>query len=243
MRKLILTNDDGIDAPGLAALYAACRGFGECVVVAPRSHQSGVGHACTTHEPLHFGQVADGWFAVDGTPVDCTRIAVTHLASDADVVVAGINEGGNLGADFYTSGTVAAAREGIFLGRRSIAVSQYIRPDVPIDWEVTAEWARAVVKMLLERPGSPDEYFSVNLPHVPERREVPEMRFCGLDPRQVKVDFDVHEHDAGGQYTATYQGDYHGRPCLPRRDIEVCFGGEIAVTKIPVDITGHGGEE
>lgn len=238
-RKLILTNDDGIDAPGLAALYSACRDLGECVVVAPRTHQSGVGHAYTTHGPLRFSCVSDGWFAVDGTPVDCTRVAVTHLAADADIVLAGINEGGNLGADFYTSGTVAAAREGIFLGLPAIALSQYIRPDTPIDWEVTAAWARPVVEMLLRRPTTLESYFSVNLPHVPERRDLPPVTFCGLDPRQVDVRFDVEDHEEEGRYTAIYRGDYHGRPRLPRRDIEVCFGGEIAVTKIPVDITGH----
>ena len=110
--RILLTNDDGIDAPGLAALRDAAAVLGgDLVVVAPAECHSGCGHRVTTDRAIRVEELARGRFRVGGTPADCVRIAVAQLVPDAALVLSGINAGGNLGADVHHSGTVAAARE------------------------------------------------------------------------------------------------------------------------------------
>ncbi|MGA9262212.1 MAG: 5'/3'-nucleotidase SurE, partial [Desulfobacterales bacterium] len=130
----MLTNDDGIDMPGLETLTRIARVHGDPVIVAPETAQSGVGHRVTTRAPLSVKRLAENRFCVGGTPVDCVRLALKVFAPDAAWLIAGINPGANLGSDIYQSGTVAAAREAAILGCRSMAVSQYIARDCPIDW-------------------------------------------------------------------------------------------------------------
>src|SRR6187401_227730 len=110
--KFLLTNDDGIDAPGLEALISAARTLGEPVVVAPAGPQSGVSHAVTWHGGVRIESRGDERYAIHGTPADCTRLGLLRVVPDATWVLSGINHGANLGADVYYSGTVAAVREG-----------------------------------------------------------------------------------------------------------------------------------
>src|SRR5207248_657733 len=109
--KFLLTNDDGIDAPGLEALRWAVEPLGTAVVLAPDRHLSGCSHRATTSQPLELKQLTLDRYTLDGSPVDCARVGLARVAKEAEWVVAGVNEGGNLGADVYLSGTVAAARE------------------------------------------------------------------------------------------------------------------------------------
>ena len=132
--KVVLTNDDGIEAPGLAALITIISEIAAPVVVAPRIEQSGAAHRVTARLPISFREAGENRYWVDATPADCARVALKHLAPDADWLVSGINPGANLGSDVYNSGTVAAAREAAILGCRSIAISQYISRGHPIDW-------------------------------------------------------------------------------------------------------------
>ena len=111
--KLLLTNDDGFDAPGLDALLKAAEGLGECVVLAPRQPLSGCSHQVTTHEPLRVERRGLSRYSLSGTPADCVRIGLRQLVPDAGCVLSGINQGGNLGSDVFYSGTVAAVREGV----------------------------------------------------------------------------------------------------------------------------------
>ena len=106
--KFLLTNDDGIDAPGLDVLRRAAESLGECVTVAPHEHLSGCSHRVNTHRPLWAEEVGPGRYSLDGSPADCARIGLLHLATDADWVLSGVNDGGNLGVDVHMSGTVAA---------------------------------------------------------------------------------------------------------------------------------------
>jgi 5'-nucleotidase len=129
--KIVVTNDDGYDQPGLAALVEAVKALGEVTVVAPATPQSNVGHRVTMREPIRVEQPDRHTYVVHATPADCTRLAVKQLVPDVDWVVAGINPGANLGSDVYQSGTVAASREAAILGIRAAAVSQYIAPDSP----------------------------------------------------------------------------------------------------------------
>src|SRR5262249_26291514 len=127
LMRFLLTNDDGVDAPGLKVLFVAAEPLGDAVVVAPAEHHSGCSHQVTTRQPLRVAEHAARRFAVDGTPADCVRVALHALAPAAEWVLSGINAGGNLGADVYVSGTVAAAREAVLHGRPAVAVSQYLK--------------------------------------------------------------------------------------------------------------------
>jgi 5'-nucleotidase len=224
--KLLLTNDDGFDAPGLAALRTAAAAFGELVVVAPAHPHSGCSHQVTTGRPFRVARSADGVFVVEGTPADCVRVALLHLAADADWVLSGVNAGGNLGADVYVSGTVAAVREAALLGRPGVALSHYRRKGLEFDWDRAAAWVRAVLLDLLGRPQAPGAFWNVNLPHLDPGTPDPEALDCPLDPGPLPVRF--HRQDD----LFVYNGDYHQRPRVPGGDIDTCFRGQIAVTRL-----------
>ena len=170
--QLLLTNDDGIDAPGLAALELAVAAWGqEVIVVAPEVCHSGGGHRVTTHRPLVVQTVGPGRFCIDGTPADCTRLALSTLCPDPTWVLSGINAGGNLGVDVHLSGTVAAAREAALHGRRSLAVSQYRGRSAAIDWERASRWVARVLARIDRVALEPGEFWNANLPDpatVPE---------------------------------------------------------------------------
>src|SRR5437867_3207186 len=142
--RFLLTNDDGIEAPGLEALCLAA-GFGAPVVVAPVEALSGCGHRVTTHQPLRIIPHQPGRYAVDGTPADCIRVALHRLMPEATWILSGINAGGNLGADVWHSGTVAAVREAGLHGRKGIAISHYRKKGPPIDWQRGAAWVTALL--------------------------------------------------------------------------------------------------
>src|SRR3954463_4510812 len=179
--KLLLTNDDGIDAPGLEALADAARHFGEPIVVAPAGAQSGVSHAVTWQEGVRIEQREEKRFAIHGTPADCTRLGLLRVVPDARWVLSGINHGANLGADVYYSGTVAAVREAVLHGWPGIAFSQYLRNDMGSDWSRATSWAVRVLTDLLSRPIEPGLFYNVNLPHLDADAPEPEIVFCPLD--------------------------------------------------------------
>jgi 5'-nucleotidase len=223
---LLLTNDDGYDAPGLRALEAAARELGQVVVVAPRHAHSGCSHRVTTDAAVRVEQPQPGCFVVEGTPADCVRMARHGIATQTAWVLAGINAGGNLGADVYLSGTVAAVREAVLHGWRGIALSQYRRKDRPFDWERAQALVLPVLRDLLARPCDPGTFWNVNLPHPePDGRE-PQVVFCPLDPLPLPLSY----RQVGDAFH--YNGDYHGRRRQRGADVDVCFGGDIAVTRL-----------
>ena len=224
--KLLLTNDDGIDAPGLEALRRAVAGLGEVIVVAPTAAHSGCSHRVTTDSPLRLHRRGPGRYAVEGTPADCVRLGVGVLAPDTSWVLAGINAGGNLGADVYHSGTVAAAREGVLHGFPAVALSQYRKRGMEFDWERAARWARAVLREILAGPREPGTMWNVNLPHLAAHEPEPDIVACPLDPGPLPLSFRA-EGDL-----LHYSGNYHQRSRRPGCDVDVCFGGKIAVTRM-----------
>jgi 5'-nucleotidase len=225
-RTLLLTNDDGIDAPGLAALEAAAVRFGRVRVVAPREPQSGCGHRVTTHEPIAVTPAGADRLAVAGTPADCVRLALHHLVPDFSCVLAGINAGGNLGTDVYHSGTVAAVREAVLHGGRGIALSHYIACGRPIDWLTATRRTEAVLATLLDIPWEPGTFWNVNLPHPEAAAPEPEIVFCPIDPSPLPLSYCVVDE------RALYCGDYQQRARQPSSDVDICFRGQIAVTLI-----------
>src|SRR5262245_45647765 len=159
--KLLLTNDDGIEAPGIEALREAARSVGEVVVVAPADHLSGCSHRVTTNQPIRVLADGSGRWAVHGTPADCVRLALHQLADEASWVLSGINAGGNLGADVYHSGTVAAVREAVLHGRPGIAVSQYQKRGLPVDWLRAARWVTPLLRQLVIQSWTPGTFWSI----------------------------------------------------------------------------------
>ena len=223
--KLLLSNDDGIDAPGLAALLVAARAFGEPVVVAPATPQSGMSHAITWESGVHLEPRGTDRFAVHGTPADCARLGLLRVAADAQWVLSGINQGGNLGADIYYSGTVAAVREAVLHGWPGIAFSHYLRRGLAPDWNRATRLASLVLVQLLARPIEPGLFYNVNLPHLTADEPDPEIVFCPLDPNPLPLSY---RHEANDRHF--YDGDYQARERVPGADVDVCFGGRISVT-------------
>jgi 5'-nucleotidase len=224
--KLLLTNDDGIDAPGIAALAESCAQFGSQTIVAPAEHQSGCSHMATTNRGLLLSERGEHRYAVDGSPVDCTRIALYQVVPSAQWVLSGINEGGNLGADVYLSGTVAAAREACLLGKPAIAISQYMKRR-PADWKRAARWTRHVLQVLFDRPPEPGTFWNVNLPDPDAPADqVPEFVFCDIDPHPLPVAYETR--DGKLHYRARYQD----RRREPQHDVEQCFAGRITISAV-----------
>ncbi len=224
--QLLLTNDDGFGAPGLRALEAAAQELGQVVVVAPRHAHSGCSHRVTTDAPLRVEKHQPGRFIVEGTPADCVRMARHGIATETSWVLAGINAGGNLGADVYLSGTVAAVREAVLHGWRGIAFSQYRRKERPFDWERSQALVLPVLRELLTQPSPPGTFWNVNLPHLEPGSAPPQVIVCPLDPLPLPLSY-RQEGDA-----FHYNGDYHGRRRERGCDVDVCFSGNIAVTRI-----------
>lgn len=223
--KFLITNDDGIDAPGLAALAAAARPLGEVVIAAPALPLSGCSHQVTTGTVLRIERREAG-YAVLGTPADCVRLALHDLAPDVDWVLSGINAGGNLGADVYHSGTVAAVREAVLHGRPGIAFSHYLRRGLPVDWQRAARWVAGLIPELLARPLQPGRLWNVNLPHLEPGQPEPPAVACPLQAGPLPLAF---RQDGEGW---RYCGSYHDRCRDNGSDVAVCFGGGIAVTAI-----------
>jgi len=229
--KIILTNDDGIDAPGLEALFQILRAVSTPIIVAPEQPQSGASHSVTTRSPIRINRLDQDRFCVGGTPADCARIAVKEIATDADWLISGINPGANLGSDVYQSGTVAAAREAAILGYRAIAVSQYIAKDCQIDWDITKDHAHSVLYMLLDKDLTRGCFWNVNLPH-PLMADVDLcVEFCRLDILPHKYNY----RKKGKNYV--YEGTIHERPRDPGKDVDVCFSGNVSISQLTIQTT------
>lgn len=225
---IVLTNDDGIEAPGLAALREAARGLAGCRVMAPLGPRSGCGHVVTTHGPIAIDERADGQVSVDGTPADCVRMALHRLGGEVAWVVSGINAGGNLGADLHHSGTVAAVREAALYGVPGVAISHYIARGRALDWARAARWASIVLPGLMARPLGPGTFWNVNLPHPEPGGPDPDVVYCPVDPSPLPL---AYREGTGG---LVYCGDYQSRARIEGSDVDVCFGGRIAVSKVHV---------
>jgi len=225
--KFLVTNDDGIDAPGLAALQSAARAFGDPVVVAPAGPQSGVSHAVTWHEGVRIEPRGEQRFAIHGTPADCTRLGLMKLVPDAQWVLSGINHGANLGADVHYSGTVAAVREAVLHGWPGIAFSHYRKTGIEFDWARAVKWIIPVLTNVMAKPIEAGLFYNVNLPLLSTGAADPEVVWCPLDPSPLPLNY-RHEEESG----LYYAGDYNLRSRAPGADVEVCFGGRIAITAV-----------
>jgi 5'-nucleotidase len=171
-------------------------------------------------------EMAPNRWAIDGTPADCTRIALKHVAPDADWLVAGINAGSNLGIDAYQSGTVAAAREGAILGCPSIAISQYIAEKQTVDWKITQHHTQKILKMLMGQTLPAGYYWNVNLPHPLTHNQLLAYECGNLDPNPHAF---IFEKVTGG---VRYTGNIHQRPRKPGMDVDICYRGKVSLTRL-----------
>ncbi len=223
---LFLTNDDGWDAPGLYALWQAAQALGNCLVAAPEFAHSGCGHRVTTHGPIDINRIDSDRISIGGTPADCVRLGIHHLAPNPSWVLAGINAGGNLGVDIHHSGTVAAVRESVIHGVPGIALSHFIARGRALDWPRTTRWAEAILRQLMGMPWEPGTFWNVNFPHLEPDAPDPEVVFCPVDPSPLPIDYRLESNQA------TYSGNYQARPRIAGGDVETCFGGRIAVSLV-----------
>ena len=169
--RILLTNDDGINAPGLQVLEKIAHALSDDVwVVAPETEQSGMAHSLTLHDPLRMRKLGEKRYAVHGTPTDCVIMGVDHILDGRpDLVLSGVNRGQNMAEDVTYSGTVAGAMEGVLLGIRSIALSQSYSWEScePFDWSAAEDHGARVVKDLLEHSLPRQTLLNVNFPACP----------------------------------------------------------------------------
>ena len=226
---IVLTNDDGIDAPGIQALHQAvslvANGDTRIGIVAPDQHLSGCSHQINRGGAIAVTQQTKQRYAISGTPADCTRVA-HHLYPKLDWLLSGINDGGNLGADTYVSGTVAAAREATLLRVPAIAISHYKSRGMSIDWAAAAQRTARILTVLMDKPLEPGEFWNVNLPAVATTAPEPSIVFCSVCTQPLPTQSSLE----AGQFR--YTGAYQSRQRDAGADVDVCFTGNISVSKV-----------
>ncbi len=238
--RILLTNDDGIYAPGLRALRVELQKLGEVVVVAPATEQSAVGHSITLLTPLLVQEVVDdesrfmGW-AVEGRPADCIKLALLELLPDPpDLVVSGLNAGSNAGINVLYSGTVAAAIEGAFFQRPSIAVSlEYTKPK--LDFGRGAELARRVIEQILAHEPGPGTLFNVNIPSL-DKGPVRGIRVRPQNVAPYLESFDRRVDPRGRVYFWTTP-EFSCPDPHPDTDVTALGEGYITVTPLQFNLT------
>ena len=239
--RILLTNDDGIYAPGLRALRPELQKLGEVVVVAPAAEQSAVGHSVTLTTPLVVQEVLDeqrkplGW-AVEGRPADCVKLALRELLDGPpDLLVSGLNAGSNAGINVLYSGTVAAAIEGSFFRCTSIACSLEYTRLKPLDFARGAELARRVIEQIVAQRPPAGALFNVNVPSL-ERGPVRGIRVVPQNVAPYVESFDRRIDPRGRVYFWTTPNfgcpDPH-----PDTDVTALAEGYITVTPLQFDLT------
>lgn len=239
--RILLSNDDGVFAPGLAALEKELRELGEVEVVAPATEQSGVSHSITYLTPLTCKSIhRDGqhWaWAVDGSPADCVKLAISELFQDnpVDLVVSGINSGLNAGINVLYSGTVAAAIEGAFFGVTSVAVS--LEYDEDADFDAAARIAKNVIAGILQQPDAQGKLFNLNVPTAaascPSNLEIVPMGMAQYGRSYEK------RTDPGGR---DYYWALWSEPKTPppeRTDLTELRKGNVTLTPLKFDMASH----
>ena len=231
MPVVVLTNDDGIHAPGLAALEKALAELGDVYVVAPEREQSACGHALTLHRPLRALKMGERRFAVNGTPSDCANMAVLGFLPETPVlIVSGINHGANLGDDVTYSGTVSAAMEGTILGVPSVAVSLVDGGD----FEVAGRVARLIAMRVLVGGLPGNTLLNVNVPPQPPRG----IRMTRLGHRVYKEKI-VEQADPRGRSHYWIGGGDARWDDLDGTDMGAVHDGYISLTPLHLDLTNH----
>ncbi|WP_370196462.1 5'/3'-nucleotidase SurE [Aurantimonas sp.] len=239
--RLLLTNDDGIHAEGLAVLERIARELTDDVwVVAPETDQSGLSHSLTLSSPLRLRKIDERRFALSGTPTDCVIMAVKQLMdSPPDLVLSGVNAGQNICDDVTYSGTVAGAMEGTMLGLRSIALSQAFKPGSHREalWKTAETHAPALIERLMNFDTPPGHLINVNFPAV-EADAVEGIEVT----RQGKLDYSLGMEERRDGRGFPYFWLKFGRQAgaeVEQSDVAALTAGRISVTPLHLDLTAH----
>src|SRR6516162_8610269 len=239
--RFLLTNDDGVYAPGLRALRVELQKLGEVIVVAPATEQSAVGHSITLLTPLLVQEVLDdnkqfmGW-AVEGRPADCVKLALLELLSEPpDVIVSGLNAGSNAGINVLYSGTCAAAIEGAFFHRTSFAVSQEYTKPKPLDFGRGAALARTVIEQILAKQPSEGSLFNINIPSF-DKGPVRRIRVVPQNVAPYQETYDRRVDPRGRVYFWSNPGLNCPEP-HPDTDVTAMGEGYVTVTPLQFNLT------
>ncbi len=237
MKRILITNDDGIFSEGIKLLARTLGEVAEVTVVAPDREQSASGHALTLSRPLRMQQTEPNWYAVDGTPTDCVNLAVLWLLKEnpPDLVCSGINFGSNLGDDVTYSGTVSATFEGTLLGIPSVAFSQEVSEGFA--WDPAVRFARVLVETLLSTPVPKDLLLNVNVP----AGEIQGVSFTKLGRRVYKQSI-VEKLDPRGRKYYWIAGTPQWEQA-EGTDFEAISQARISVTPLHLDLTYYPGLE
>jgi len=236
--KILLTNDDGIHAPGLMALYTELKGDFEVDVVAPDSEMSAVGHAISLTSPLRVqGVRKNGTFfgyAVKGTPADCVKIAVQELLDRSpDMILSGINLGANVGVNVLYSGTVSAATEGAFLGIKAAAISLDTRQDP--DFRFAARFSREVIRFIMENGLRERTALNVNIPALPVE-QIAGVAITRQGMGRFKEKFEKRVDPRGNVYY-WLSGETPVEEGIPDDDGKALKDRKITITPVSYDLT------
>ena len=239
--RILLTNDDGLEAEGLACLERIARTLSDDVwTVAPHEEQSGKGRGITLTEPLRVNRFAEKRFSVTGTPTDCVVLAVNDLMDiKPDLVLSGVNRGHNVGEDCSYSGTVAGALQGMAFGIRSIALSQSLErfhDEVTAHWETAETYAPPIISRLLAQTWQPGVVMNLNFPARPPQ-EVREVEVTTQGFRQIGEMHAVRRTDLRGRdyYWMSFRGAKQDH--APGTDLRAMDDGKISVTPLHIDLT------
>jgi len=240
--RILLTNDDGINAEGLAVLERIARALADDVwVVAPEADQSGSSHSLTVQEPLRMRKMGDKRFSVRGTPTDCVIMAIRQvLDPKPDLVLSGVNRGQNLADDVTYSGTVAGAMEGMLLGVRSIAMSQCFgfASGTEPDYGPAEAHGPELVRRLLDTHLPDEVLININFPDCPAS-EVKGAKITVQGKRdQSLMTVDRRQDGRGEDYFWVTFDRSHAEP-PEGTDLRACYDGFVAVTPIKLDLTDH----
>ena len=249
--RILLTNDDGIHAPGIEAMHAGLQGLGEIMTVAPLTVQSATSHGITFHEPLMTDEVVVNdsmrGFAVDGRPADCVKLALRSLWAERfgkdsrpDLVVSGMNSGANVGINVIYSGTVAAAIEAAFLGVPAIAVSLHIGDPTQIRYGRAASIARSVIDHLLGNTIDRHSVINVNIPRT-ERDDapMPPIRVVEMNTAEGASSFEERKSPDGRRYFCACGSGLAFEHTSEGSDVEALLDGAVTVTPLNYDLTDH----
>jgi 5'-nucleotidase len=249
--RILLTNDDGIDAPGIAALFEAIKGIGEVRVVAPADHQSATSHGITFHHPLMVREVEPlpgmRGTAVEGRPADCVKLGARALWQEwygkgarPDLVISGMNAGANVGINVIYSGTVGAAVEGAFLGIPSIAVSLHLGDRTRTNFVRAAQIARTAIDRILEHPLDAHRVMNVNVPRTESPdAPMPPIRVVKMN---VAAGIDGYERRTSPDGRTYYWPDGNGMEFVHTAegsDVEALFERAVTVTPLWYDLSEY----
>ncbi|MFC7537741.1 5'/3'-nucleotidase SurE [Sphingomonas sp. GCM10030256] len=240
--RILLTNDDGVSAPGLALLERIAKSLSDDVwIVAPAEEQSGTGHSLTLTRPIRLRRMGEREFAVSGTPTDAVMMALAYLMKDSppDIILSGINRGANLADDVTYSGTVSAAMEGALAGKRSIALSQaYSREGMgdTVPFAAAEAWAERVLVPLLAEPMPPGTLVNVNFPALApdEVKGIRVVRQGFRDYGRLRID---RRTDPRGYHYYWFGLGTAVETPGHQTDLEAIADGFVSVTPLHLDLT------